>query len=427
MRFSFKNLYEDATYKNCAVMFVTGSYGVFNNIVIDKLRKLCQGTHKIDANSLFMREFMGEKSDNSEAESDEVFISNTVNLEEFITQINAPPVDGKWFCSVHLGTMNKKQQTWLNSYVKQPSHNGVLCLWSTEFRDYKFWLSSKIVLTSQDAHLISLNFPNKKSLETIAKEMFSSRNATISPKALDLFITRMSSSYDDYEKIIDKICSDNLPEGYLTMPADDVPEITYEMALQSMKGIENFVIEDFLEKITEPLTSDMPSGRKKIYHIMGYLLEENGPRRLVSILKSKISELIEFRVAINDGYIPVLVNYDIDEAKKLIGEDNPISKKSDFQFKKLAQLASQTSLNDWVMMKLMLSNVDKNNETSYLKAIYSLVSRSVLQTPEFNEAIGYSNFFNEELEYLDSLMYLDSDELSDCIEYVQNKLGVVSE
>lgn len=416
MRFGFKDIYSEALYKDCYAVFVVGPYGVFNNIVIDKFRALCEASQVVTDNLGIMEAF---EDDN---DSQEVSISNTLELNDFMVQVATPAIDGKWFCSVNLATLNKKQLNWVTNYIKDPSKNGVLCLWGMEFRDYKNWLSNKSLLTGLHTHLISLSFPYKTYLEEIVKDLFQAHHVSISPKALDLFIVRMSNSYDDYTRVIDKICTENLPNGYMTMDPEDLPEISYEMALRSLKGIENFVVEDFLDFLTEPLGSDVPSGRKKIYRIMGYLLEEYGARKLVSVLKSRIDDIIEFRVAINKGYIPIMVNYNIEESKKLLGPDSPIAKKSDFQFKRLAQTASRTSLTDWVLMKLILSNVDKLNDNSYVKAIYALTSRSVLQVPMVNEAIGYDDTFDDELTFLDEIMYMDAEEFSEAVKAVNSVL-----
>ena len=113
--------------------------------------------------------------------------------------------------------------------------------------------------------------------------------------------------------------------------------------------------------------------------MMVYLIEEYGARRLVSILLSRISELIEFRIAIDMGYIPIVVPYyNVSESKQLIGDGSTISSKSDFQFRRLARIASQTSLTDWICMKVILSNTIKTYDYSYNKVLFSLVSRTAL-------------------------------------------------
>lgn len=412
MMYRFDDIFNEDMYRSSKVLFVTGPHNIFNNIVSDRIKSVCtdEGDTKMDTELL--EEF-------GIADSGGIAIPNSVDFESFRQMINMPAISGKWFTKVELGNMTKKQLDWLKNYMKEPSDNGVICLVGTEFRDYMHWLKDKAIAGSQEVNLISLSFPNYKSLKPIVKMMFESENARIEDRALELFILRMSSSYDDYIKVVEKICVENLPDGYRAMPPDEVPVITYDNTLNSMKGIENFVIDDFLYMLTMPLSSDKLSGKKVIYRMLGYLVEEYGTRGLVNKLSSKIDELLDFRYYINKGYIPVLVNFNVEEAKQLIngtslegtrdetGRDEPITKKSEYQFKRLARLAGRTSLQDWLYMKLILSNVKRYDENSYIRALYSLVSRSVLNDNRINNDIGISNMFTLGLDYIDSIEYTD--------------------
>lgn len=417
MRYRFSDIYNANLYESSSVVFIVGQHNIFNNIVVDRFRDMCSGEETISSSSGFMTEF--------EMDDGTLSISNSIPLESFITQVNIPSITGKWFCSVNLAGISKKQLDWINKYIKQPSQNGVLCLVGNEYKNYKAWINNKIIDKSTSVNLISLSFPNNKTLRPIVKDMFICRNTDIDDKALDLFILRMSSSYDDYGKIIDKICNENLPSGYLAMNRSDVPNISYDMVLESMKGIENFVLDDFLVYITEPLKSDNRLSRKKVYKVMNFLIEEYGAKKLVSILKNKVDELIEFRVAINNGYIPILVNYNIDEAKQLIGEDSPLYKKSDFQFKRMAEIASKTSLNDWVFIKILLSNTNIKDDTSYIKAIYSVVSRTVLNERMLDTDMGFGNTRLDGLTYLDNIHYIDEIELDNAIEIINETYNLI--
>ena len=237
--------------------------------------------------------------------------------------------------------------------------------------------------------------------------MFAERNASIEDRAIDLFIVRMSSSYDEYENIIEKICNSSLPSGYLNMKMSELPMITYQDTFEAMRGIENFVLDDLLEKIAEPLSTDNPNGRSSIFKMMGYLIEEYGARSLVNMLLNKIDDLIEFRLAINSGYIPIIVDYNVAESKRLIGEENPITSKSDYQFRKLAKMASKTSLKDWVYLRLILQNTNKYSEYSYARALYSAVTRSVNTESRINNNIGVDNILYKDMDILDAIAYRD--------------------
>lgn len=400
MKLEFSAINSLEEYRDCRVMFITGPYNIFNNIVMDKLKEFCNETDEIVDGSIY-EEFGLEVGQ-------EVKLSNSINIDTFIYAVRSPSITGRWFCSVELNTLTKKQNEWLKEYIKNPSENGILVLNSNQYKDYRFWLNNNKIKVDKYVHIIQLSFPRRDDLGVLAVNLFRERNAKLSPSALDLFIIRMSSSYDDYIQIIDKICEENLPEGYLQ--SKEIYDIDYDSVFNSLRGIENFVLDDFIYQIVKPLTSDKPKSGTIVFRMMGYLIEEYGARKLVNLLIAKIGDIIEFRMAINKGYIPIIVNYNVSEAKELIGEDNPISKKSDFQFKKLAQIASLTSLQDWVYMRMILMNVSKFSETSYNKALYSLVARTQLTESRLNNDILIENMNSYDLKYINSIQYQDIDE-----------------
>ena len=383
-------------------MFVTGQYNIFNNIVVDELRSRCAGTASVELDTSILEEF-GVNID------EEIKVSNTVDLSTFMEVVRTPSINGKWFATAQLNTLTKKQNDWLKEYIKNPNENGVLALTSTAYKDYRFWLNNKKIPTDKYVSLIQLSFPRRDALKLLVNNLFLKHNAMIESRALDLFIIRMSSAYDQYEQIIEKICTNCLPDGYLQMDILDVPVLTYDKVFDSLRGIENFVIDDFIKQLTIPLTSDRLKSGAVIYKMMEYLVDEYGARKFVNTLLSKINELIEFRIAINVGYIPIIVNYNVAESKKLIGEENPISSKSDYQFKRLASLASQTSLLDWVYMKMILQNTNKFDESSYNRVLYSLITRTVLTESRLNNDIMIDNIFHYDLDYINSIKYTDTE------------------
>ena len=400
MKYVFKDINNPDIYKECRVMFVAGPYNIFNNMVVDELKKKCVGSGAESIDTELMAEF-GVDVD------EQVKVSNTVDFDTFTKVFAMPSINGKWFTVANLANMTKKQNDWLKEYIKNPSENGIVVLTSTEYKHYKFWLSNRKIPSDKYVSIIQLSFPRKDDLKLLVTRMFQARNARIEERALELFIVRMSSEYDQYDQVIEKICVNNLPEGYMQMNFIDVPPITYQQAFESLRGIENFVIDDFMEKLAIPLPSDNPNGKAVVFKMMGYLVEEYGARKLVNTLTKKIDELIEFRLAINAGYIPIIVNYNVDEAKKLLGEESEIAKKSDYQFRRLAKLASRTSLQDWFYMRLILQNVNKFNEESYNKALYSLVTRSVLTESRINNNIGIDDLMYYDLNFIDAVPYLD--------------------
>lgn len=400
MKYSFKDITNNDIYKETRVMFVTGPYNLFNNIVVDELKSRCKGSG-IDQLDLGLVEEFGIDIE------EQIQVSNAVDFDTFTKVIKMPSVNGKWFTTCDLGVLSKKNTEWLKEYIKSPSDNGIIVLTSNEYKHYKYWLTNRQIASDKYVSLIQLSFPNKDALREIVIRLFAKRNARIEQRALDLFIVRMSNAYDQYENVIENICAKSLPNGYMQMSILETPVITYTQAFECLRGIENFVIDDFLERLTVPLNSDNPSSRIIVFKMMSYLVEEYGARKLVNILLKKIDELIEFRIAINDGYIPIIVNYNVDEAKRMLGEDSQIATKSDFQFRKLAKLASMTSLKDWIYMKMILQNTSKFDDNSYDKVLYSLINRSVLTESRLNNDIGVEDLNNYDMQFIDNIAYQD--------------------
>ena len=222
----------------------------------------------------------------------------------------------------------------------------------------------------------------------------------------------MSSAYDDYNMVIDKICNENIPQEYFeaikSADKDDFEkiEITKDMIISSMHGIENYVFDDLIYALVKNQNTDKIKKGIQVYRIIHILAEEFGYRVLVNKLKAKIDIMIKFRIAIDDGIIPILVNYYVDEAKQRLGKDNKLSEMSDYAFKRYANLASRTSLRDWMYMKLILLNVKGYSEEQYETALYSLASRRSLSELRINNDIGIENSLNADLRYIDSIQYV---------------------
>lgn len=400
---SFDSSKEFNMKKSC-VVFITGKYNIFNNLLSDKLRDFCKtGVREILSSELI--ESFGISVE------DEV-ISTKVNLETFMSSVSMPNLDGKWFCSVQLEGLSKKQREWLDKYIKNPSENGILVVSSTDFRSYRPLLKNSTIKNSLNVHLCQLSFPAKPAIYNITRELFEARGIEIKELAIETFVIRMSSAYDDYNMVIDKICNENIPQEYFeaikSADKDDFEkiEITKDMIISSMHGIENYVFDDLIYALVKNQNTDKIKKGIQVYRIIHILAEEFGYRVLVNKLKAKIDIMIKFRIAIDDGIIPILVNYYVDEAKQRLGKDNKLSEMYDYAFKRYANLASRTSLRDWMYMKLILLNVKGYSEEQYETALYSLASRRSLSELRINNDIGIENSLNADLRYIDSIQYV---------------------
>lgn len=390
MKYTFNDLLDNKIYDNTTVMFITGKYNIFNNMVSDELKSRSISEDIIELDDETLAEFNISKDESFD-------YSTTVDFDTFIDVKNVANINGKWFCKVDLSTMTKKSKEVLNNYIQQPSYNGILVVTANDFMDYRYYLNNRTIMNSNSVHLIQLNWPNRKMLEEIVTAMFKERNVIIDKTSARLFIMRMSNLYDDYTETIDKMC-DGL-ENYV---------IDYKEMQDKLKGIENYIIEDFVELLLEPLTNDRTNS-KKIYKMLGSLLNEFGPQNLVYRIIKIAKEELEFREYINSGYIPIKVHYSFKEIKKAIGDKSEISKLSEYQFRKKALLASKTSLRDWQYIVLILSNVRDYNKSSYEKVLYTLVNRSVISSSRLNNDIGIDNILTSDIKLLDTIRYEDKE------------------
>lgn len=390
MHFKFKDMLEPILYETANVVYVVGSHTVFNNIVCDRLKDTCTIDMQYTDNTL-MTEFNIKKS------SDEEMV-NSVDFNTFMDVCNISSILGKWFCITPYGLLSAKQKERLTRYIKSPSEYGLLVITSSDYKEYRELLKIKMLKFSKTAHIVELGFPNKKVLKQIVIDKFSSKGLKITDTATDLFVTKMSAAYDEYDDVISKIRDEHSGD---TIGIADLKIY--------MKGIEHYVIEDFVKALMDPVTSSK-TNNKKILRIMVYLIDEYGAQDLVYKVLRIVNESIEFRLLINKGYIPIGINYFFkDVIKSLGGESGPYGKMNEWVFRRKAALASMTSLRDWQYMQIILqravSNVYNITEEKCKKALYELCMRTVLTDSRLDNDIGISNILKGEMDRVNRIKY----------------------
>lgn len=399
MKYSFKEILDAEIYESTRVMFVLGKYTWFNNMVCDTLKSMCINTeNEFNASIGIEDEFNIKDSDANES------AYNSVDFATFMEVIGVPSINGKWYCRAEFSTLNKKQKETLFKYIKEPSDNGILIITSDDWLQYKDILKNKILLFSKVSNIMQLGFPNKQILKGIVAQSFSEKGIEIESSAVDFFIMRMSSAYDKYEEQINSII-DIHKSSVLTSKDLKV----------YMKGIENFIIDDFVGELLKPMVSDKTNS-KKVLKIMMTLEDELGAKNLVYQLLKKIEEYIEFRLLINTGYIPIGINYFYKDIIKSLPDPKKYEKMNEWVFRKRAETASLTSLRDWEYMKLILNKAIENIEITDAelnikcqKALYELSTRSVLTPDRINNIIGIDNVLRKKLKELDMVVYSEED------------------
>ena len=388
MIYKFSELYNKRIFAETRVMVITGGYSIFNNIVADQLKEMAKGSEDGDLEEarLIMSEFI-ESSDKGNGELE-------LSFDDFLETCSVPPVSGKWFCKVDYDTLTEKQLKRFNEYIKEPSEFGILVIEATEWKTFRVLLKNRVLTGSKVSHLIQLSYPSRGMLKEIVKRLFNSREVSVDEKAIDLFIMRMSIAYDDYITTIDDICDMN---GKF--------EVSYEKMKVYLKNINNYVLDDFLSQLLVPIKNKKVSSRRKIYKMYGFLREDMTAKSIVNKLKYKVEDMLELRMAINEGKIPVLVKYGVNEVKARLPEDSRLQKMSAFTFKRSAYLASKTTLRDWYYIKVMLNSAKGRDDSEYDRILIDIIHRGVFNCDRLTNIMGISNVLEESLYRLNGVFF----------------------
>lgn len=385
MVYKFKDIESDI-YKDTSVLFLCSQYNIFNRIVSDRVKEITRGEIKVVDSSLLEEFGVSDGQDVS---------SNILDFDEYMEAVRVPPVSGRWYCNVDYKLLSKKQRDRLDIYYKNASINGVLVVVLTDYRDYKRYLKDKLISSKSDVNIMQLNYPNKQVLKGIVKGLYKERGLLVDDKGIELFIMRLSSSYDDYIEVIDKVEVGIKGGGN---NKDRLINVTYDMMLEQLKGIENYVIDDFIKQLTVPMEGEKIRVTRRIYKMEGALLREYGAKGLIKKLKYKIDDIIEMRLVINRGIVPIRVKYSVLEARDRLDENSRLNKLTDLSFRRVADVASRTSLQDWLYIKLLLNIVgNRSSEIECERVIHTVVNRSVYSKERLLNDLGVGDIIKEGL------------------------------
>lgn len=408
MKYGFKDILTAEIYENTRVMIVLGNYVWFNNMVCDTLKGLCLDQENIFINAIGIGDEFGV-SDSSDS------VSNSVDFNTFMNVIGVASINGKWYCRTDYSMLTKKQKEQLIKYAKEPSENGILVVTSDDWMQYKDLLKIRLFNFNKYSHIMQLSWPNKPILKNIVTQYFDEKGITIEPSATDFFIMKMSSAYDKYEEELENIVDIHKQQV-----------LTIKELKEYMKGIENYVLDDFIAEIVKPMTSDKTNS-KKVLKIMIALEDELTAKDLVYKTLKKIDEFIEYRILINKGYIPIGINYFFNDVIEKLPNKEKYEKVNEWTFRKKAEIASRTSLRDWEYMKIILTRAIENVRISdeemnekCQKALYELCTRSVISPSRINNIIGIENVLSKDMININKIMY-DESSLTKIYEEVNNE------
>ena len=380
MIFKFNSLcdYNSELYTESRVVIILGTYPIFNNIVADRLKKSAvpQFLHS-NLSSDFEDDFVVSKGTES---------LNSLNLDEFIRNKDTYPIGGKWYSLVNYNSLLDKHKTFIFDYINKTSDSGILVINCDNFKDYKKFRTNNVIKNSKTVNLIDLSFPNRTTLKSVILDLLAKFNnghkIKVSEKALDLFIMRLGSDYNSYYGILQEIANDFKST-----------EVGYNDILSYIKNIDNYNIDEFIERLVTTKVKDKFVTTRKVYKAYYSLCEDIGIKKLISRLTYKIEDIIEMRYLINIGKVPILVRYGAKSIQDTLDDTSRLKKLSSFSFKKLAKLASLTSLRDWFYIKMIISKYDINKITDIQgeQVIHSIIHRGAFSSNRINNDIAILN------------------------------------
>lgn len=406
MKYSFKDIDKDELYDRSRVICIFGKYAYFNKKVSDRVKRICQDSiTRVSINNIGLDAEFG--IDESENEN----VSTSLDFDDFMKTVDSPSINGLWYCVTSYNVLTKAQKEQFIRYIRDPSPNGRLVIISEDWMEYRELLRNRILTTSFASSYIELSFPDRKLLKNILIQDFADRGIELDSKAADLFLIKLSKAYDKYEETIETVAEKFIGDrndsekqtGLVYMSVNDMKDCS--------KGIQYYVIEDFVYALLKPMSSGRTNS-KKVLKIMSALVDDMGADDVLYKVKKVVNESIEFRELINKGIIPIKLKFFYKDVMKSIediyGEKNKYSKMSEYAFRQKAHLASETSLRDWVYMKIIidkaLSYHNANDTDRYKAAIYELCTRSVLSESRLNNILGVENVLNKDLDDIDAYM-----------------------
>lgn len=382
MVYNFSDIYNEELYANSMVLVMLGQYPIFSDIIVDHFKELNK-TEISSQSSELLTEFGYSTEEN--------FTLSTIDFDNLDEIKNTIPVSGKWFCSVQYNSLVKKQKDWLEEYIKNPSENAVLVVNVTDYRDFGKFYKNRALKASSVSHLIKLSFPDRVTL----KKVIQSKMPTVlmDSKAIDLFIMRLGRDYNEYSGLLDSL---NTKYRY--------GELSYKGMLIELKGIENFAINDFIVRLNKPMEENIQK-RKKIYSIEKSLLNEYGYQGLIRRLKSKLRDLIDMRLLINTGIVPIYVKYNVKRVQAKLDNNHNLKKFSEYAFRMTSRMATDFCLRDLVIMQSMLDKIDRQStEAECAKALHALIHRTAFDKNRILNDIGIKNLLESDVKQLDSIV-----------------------
>lgn len=383
MIYRFDELYNDDLIKRSAVLFITGSTALFNRIMADRVKKSCQG-EQLDLDLSAFSDWL-KPGDNETSEA--------LSFEQYLLYCNTTRVTGMWYSSVDYALLSKREKEQLKAHLKRPATNGKLVVYVMNFRDKFELLKDNTIRHGGSVNLIQLDFPRRQALNRLVKEEFQKRGVEIDRPSTELFVLRLGTYYDKYSETIDRVCNGRKQISYTEMQAE-------------LRGVTSYVLWDLTKSIVKAYNSDSMKSMKsrKAVKVLKTIIPELGEQKVLQQFKRKIDDLVELRYYINVGAIPIMVSYDLKKVRERLPKESRLQKLSDQTFRINVKLASETSLKDWLYIKMIVDNASsKRSDMEAIRGLAAAINRSAYPNERILNDIGIKNVLTEGLVELNAL------------------------
>lgn len=337
---------------NYDIVYVLCSNLFFSNLVIDRL---LDGTEKkISLSDDLMEELNLPSTDGKSLRQN--------SLGEFLKVVNTPNVLGRWVCLVDYSSLQKQDLTQLSNYNMNSTSNGLLVVRVSDFRQYSNILNAKGVKTSKKVATLVYPYISHDILKPELIRYFKSAGITFdSHVTVSNLIYRIGTNYGQYQEVLNRL---ELVDNKLTA--------------EIFTDIDNY---DSLDLVTEVLrckSKGKAIRKTKVHKVLNILLETYTIEKLVTSIRYCLKDLIDFRILINQGVIPVIVEVDCDTIKANLDDTKyeRIKKFSTYKFKRYLKLASEISSSDLLGVYIIIGQLKSGNpEITYYSIINSLLGR----------------------------------------------------
>lgn len=420
-KYNFDNIKEVGKNKDLCALIIGGSHNIFIDMIVADIKE------RPDVESSVTLPVGGSiaLTDEFDTRDDE---SETLSLDEFLKVCNSVSPLGKWLCKVDYDFANKKDKERVKAYLKKPSVNAIMIVTVADYKANRELKSQRYLNESKVTHYIDIQYPRKRTLAEIVTQMFKERGYLVSEQCVDLFMLKMGIAYGEFKETIDTICERlkgsakeqkvdlngaivNNPEHENSVENKVAEAAKYKIVdfkdfKEAMRGIDFFVLEDFMRELLIPIKSGKIRKQRKVYKILDTLLEEYSAEEICRRLKYRVEELLQYRSYINSGLIPVTVRYNAEQIKERLPENSKLRKATSMTFKRNAYIASLTSIEDWYFMYSILSRTGAwASEEQHKATLFTLMGRTAISNDRLMNAIRVKNTLDEGLYELNGIMY----------------------